>query len=375
MGIYLDNAATTPVFEEIIKELPDWTKNLYANPNSVHKFGQKVRNEIEKVRQDIANIINEPYENIIFTSGATESNNAILKGYLETTDKDEILVSPIEHKSVLNVAKYLAKKGKKVKFLKVDENGNIDLDYLKKSISKNTALVCIMHVNNETGVKQNLKEISKILKNYEIPLFSDTVQSFIKEETNFEDVDFYSVSGHKINSIKGIGLLIKKKEISPLIHGGGQEDGYRSGTQNTLGILALGKAVEIWNKNKDEYRKKLKQLKNTFENKIKEEIPDVKIVSENTERCSNISCVIFPKVDAQSLVIALGRQEVYVSSGSACSSGTPTPSHVLLSYGYSEEEALRAIRVSFGIFNCLEEVDEAVLRIKSVFEKLYKFSF
>ena len=375
MGIYLDNAATTPVFEEIIKELPDWTKNLYANPNSVHKFGQKVRNEIEKVRQDIANIINEPYENIIFTSGATESNNAILKGYLETTDKDEILVSPIEHKSVLNVAKYLAKKGKKVKFLKVDENGNIDLDYLKKSISKNTALVCIMHVNNETGVKQNLKEISKILKNYEIPLFSDTVQSFIKEETNFEDIDFYSVSGHKINSIKGIGLLIKKKDISPLIHGGGQEDGYRSGTQNTLGILTLGKAVEIWNKNKDEYRKKLKQLKNTFENKIKEEIPDVKIVSENTERCSNISCVIFPKVDAQSLVIALGRQEVYVSSGSACSSGTPTPSHVLLSYGYSEEEALRAIRVSFGIFNCLEEVDEAVLRIKSVFEKLYKFSF
>lgn len=375
MDIYLDNASTTPVFEEVIKQLPVWTRNFYANPNSIHKLGQKVKNEIEKVRQNIANIINESTENIIFTSGATESNNTIIKGYIEKTKKREILISSIEHKSVLNVAKYLAKKGIKIKFLKVDENGKIDLDYLKKSLSKETALACIIHTNNETGVKQDIKEISKILKEHEIPLFSDTVQSFIKEEIDFQDIDFYSVSGHKINSIKGIGLLVKKKDLSPLIHGGGQENGFRSGTQNVIGILAIGKAIEIWDKNKEEYKKNLKQLKETFETRIKEEIPDIKIVSEKVERANSISCLIFPKVDAQSLVISLGRQGVYLSSGSACSSGTPTPSHVLLAYGYSEEEALKAIRVSFGVFNSLEEVEESVLKIKKSFEKIYKFSF
>lgn len=375
MEIYLDNASTTAVFEEIIQQLPVWAKKFYANPNSIHKSGQQVKNEIEKVRHSIAKIINEPVENIIFTSGATESNNTIIKGYLENTKKTEILVSPIEHKSVLNAVKHLAKKGITVKFLKIDSNGKIDLGFLKKSISEKTALVCIIHTNNETGVKQDIKEISKILKEYEIPLFSDTVQSFLKEETYFEDVDFYSVSGHKINTIKGIGLLIKKKDLSPLIHGGGQENGYRSGTQNTIGILAIGKAIELWDKNKEEYRKKLKQLKETFERKIKEEIPDIKIVSEKVERSNSISCLIFPKIDAQSLIISLGRQGVYLSSGSACSSGTPTPSHVLLAYGCSQEEALRAVRVSFGIFNSLDEVEKAVFKIKETFNKIYNFTF
>ncbi len=374
MGIYLDNAATTKPFKEITEKMSEILENYFANPNSIHSEGQKTKNKIEKVRFNIANLLNTDPENIIFTSCATESNNTVIKSLLwDNSKKDEIIISPIEHKSVLNPAKFLVKNGFKLKFLKVDKNGIIDLDNLKQKISSKTALVAVIHGNNETGVVQDIEKIGKLCKEKEILFFSDTVQSFLKEDVNLEYIDFLSVSGHKLNALKGIGFLFKKNDITPLLHGGGQEDGFRSGTQNTTGILSLGIALEKWMNNKDRYIKHLSSLRTTFENILKEKIPEIMIVSEKVKRLPHISNIIFPKVDAQSLLLALNNKKIYVSSGSACSSGTPTPSHVLLSYGYSEDEALRSLRFSFGIDNSLEEVYETADTLVDIFKAIYEF--
>ncbi len=373
MEIYLDNAATTKVFPSIKEKLPIWLDDFFANPNSLYPPAQKAKQEIEKARLYLSEILNVQPENIVFTSGATESNNTILKGFMEKTDRKEILISPIEHKSVLNPAKYLAKKGYKITYLKVNKNGLIDLEDLKQKLSKNVALAAVIYANNETGVIQDVKSIKKLLNEFDVPLFSDTAQAVFKTEVPFEYMDFFCGSGHKFNALRGIGFFVKKRDIEPLIHGGGQEEGFRSGTQNTAGILSIHEAGRIWTENQKEYHTHLKNLQSIFEKNLKEKIPEIKIVSENVERLPNISLVIFPKVDAQSMVVALGQRGIYVSSGSACSSGTPTPSHVLLSYGYSPEEALRAVRFSFGVENTEEEILQAVDTVVDIFKTLYEF--
>ncbi len=372
--IYLDNAATTPVFDEILEKIPEWSRKYFANPNSIHSDGQKARRIIDESRRYIASVLNCEEEEIIFTSCATESNNTIIKGLAESyPEKNEIIVSPIEHKSVLNPVKYLAKKGYKVHFLKVDKNGLIDTDHLKNLINKKTLLVSVIHGNNETGVVQDIKEINKICKEKEVFFFSDTVQSFLKED--IPDLDFLSVSGHKINAPKGIGFFKKRKSIklTPLLHGGGQESGIRSGTENVIGIKALSEAVKIWNENRDTFINHLIKLKNTFVELLKKEFPGEEIVSYQAETLPHIVSVVFKKVDAQTIIMALNSKGIEVSSGSACSSGTPSPSHVLLAYGYSEKEALRAVRFSFGIQNTVEDIKTAVTELKKTVDKISTF--
>ncbi len=376
MKIYLDNAATTKIFPEILRQMVEIFEDYYANPNAIYSDAQKSRNLIENSRRLISDFVGCDEEEIIFTSCATESNNTIIRGLADKfPDKNEIVISPIEHKSVLNPVKFLRKKGYSVKFLKIDKNGLIDIDDLKNKVNSKTLFVSVIHGNNETGVLQDIKEIGKICKEKEVYFFSDVVQSFCKEKLDFDVLDFFSVSGHKINAPKGIGLFYKKKDtpITPLLFGGGQEKGLRSGTENVAFIKFLADAVKIWNENQDEKVSFLKEIRDEFENLLKREIPDIEIVSEKVNRIPNISAVIFPKVDAQSMVIGLNSENVMVSSGSACSSGTPTPSHVLLAYGYSEREALRYVRFSFGLMNEKKEIFEAVNRIKSVFNKLYNF--
>ena len=374
MKIYFDNAATTPVFNEIKEKLPEWMEEFFGNPSSIHSDGQKSRLEIEKCRREIAAIVGCEEDEIIFTSCATESNNTIIRGLAESyPEKNEIVVSPIEHKSVLSPVRYLSRKGFKVHFLKIDKNGLIDTDDLKKKINKKTLFVSVIHGNNETGVVQNIKAISEVCKEKEVTFFSDTVQSFLKEE--IPEIDFFSVSGHKINAPKGIGFLKRNKriKISPLLYGGGQEFGIRSGTENVIYIKALAEAIKKWHKNNKSYTNHLKSLKSLFVNLLKEKIPGEEIVSETVKTLPHIVNVIFPNVDAQTLLMALNTAGLEASSGSACSSGTPTPSHVLLSYGYSEKEALRAVRFSFGIYNTEDEVFRAVSLIQETLEKLSSF--
>ncbi len=374
--IYLDNAATTPVFNQILQSLYTWGKEYFGNPSSIHSDGQKSRLLLEECRREIASVLNCDEEEIIFTSCATESNNTIIKGLAEKyPEKDEIIVSPIEHKSVLNPVKYLARKGYKVRFLPVDKNGTVDLEMLEKWISPKILLVSVIHGNNETGVLQDIDKVSKICREKECIFFSDTVQSFLKED--IPEIDFLSVSGHKIHAPKGIGFLKRNKniEIEPLIHGGGQEFGLRSGTENIIYIKALKEAIRIWIENKDRYISHLKELKRYFVELIHKELPGEEVVSENVKTLPHIVSVIFSNIDAQTMIMALNSRGISVSSGSACSSGTPTPSHVLLAYGYSSEEALRAVRFSFSIFNTKEEIKKTVETIKNIKKDFNLFFF
>ncbi|MCX7759824.1 MAG: cysteine desulfurase [Hydrogenothermaceae bacterium] len=374
--IYFDNAATTVVFEEVLKNLNKYYTDYFANPSSIHREGQKARQLVEKSRFYISEVIGCSDEEIFFTSCATESNNTIIFGVAERfPNKNKIVVSPVEHKSVLMPLKQLVKRGFKVEFLKVDKDGKVDIDYLKNVIDEKTALVAVLHGNNETGVLQDIESIGKICREKEVLFFTDVVQSFLKEEINIEYIDFLSISGHKFNAPKGIGILYKRKDIDipPLIYGGGQEKGLRSGTENVQLIGAISDAVRIWKQNSPEFIKKLKEIRKRFEALIKERIPQIHIVGEKVERLPHISNIIFQKVDAQSLIMALDSEGICVSSGSACSSGTPTPSHVLLSMGYSEKEALSSVRFSFGVYNTLEEVDFATEKIREIYLQLSTF--
>ncbi|MEJ5172929.1 MAG: cysteine desulfurase family protein [Hydrogenothermaceae bacterium] len=374
--IYFDNAATTVVFEEVLKNLNKYYTDYFANPSSIHREGQKARQLVEKSRFYISEVIGCSDEEIFFTSCATESNNTIIFGVAERfPNKNKIVVSPVEHKSVLMPLKQLVKRGFKVEFLKVDRDGKVDIDYLKNVIDEKTALVAVLHGNNETGVLQDIESIGKICKEKEVLFFTDVVQSFLKDDINIDYIDFLSISGHKFNAPKGIGILYKRKDIDipPLIYGGGQEKGLRSGTENVQLIAAISDAVRIWKQNSPEFIKKLKDIRERFESLIKESIPQIHIVGEKVERLPHISNVIFHKVDAQSLIMALDSEGICVSSGSACSSGTPTPSHVLLSMGYSEKEALSSVRFSFGVYNTLEEVDFATEKIREIYLQLSTF--
>lgn len=374
--IYLDNAATTPVFEEVLSSLSEYYRVFFGNPNSIHREGQKARHLIEKSRREISSVLGCGDDEIFFTSCATESNNTIIFGLADSHPKKRhILVSPVEHKSVLMPLSKLAKKGYLVEFLKVDKNGVLDIDFLRKSIRDDTLMVAVIHGNNETGVVQDINTIGMMVKERGAFFFTDVVQSFLKVDIKLDYVDFLSISGHKINAPKGIGLLYKKNGIkfSPLIYGGGQERGVRSGTENTQLIASLANAISIWYKNRHAYSEKLHRLQRIFEGYISQELDNITIVGKEVDRLPSITNVIFHGVDAQSMVMALDAEGVYVSSGSACSSGTPTPSHVLLGMGFSEKEALSSLRFSFGVHNTENEVKIAAEKTVSVYKDLSFF--
>lgn len=374
--IYLDNAATTPVFEDILNNLGKWQREYFANPNSLHPDGQKSRIAVEEARRYFTGLIGCLEEEVVFTSCATESNNTVIKGLAESyPEKNHIIISPIEHKSVLMPVKYLTKKGYKVDFLKIDNHGKIDLDHLRKIITPKTLFVGVIHVNNETGVIQDITEIGKICKGKEVPFFSDTVQSFGKVDIPFEYLDFFSISGHKINAPKGVGLLKINKniDITPLLHGGGQENGFRSGTENVVGAIALKEATQNWMENKKNLWEKFKRLEKLLINGLRENIPEIKVVSENN-KVPYITTVLFPGITGQEMVMALGRKGIDISSGSACSTGSPMPSHVLLAYGFFEKDALSGVRFSFGFYTEEEDIKKAVPIIVETYKKLKLFS-
>ena len=372
--IYLDNAATTKVFPEIIKKIKEWSDEFFANPNSIHPDGQKSRRVIEQARYFISDYSGCKPEDIIFTSCATESNNTIIKGLAEKfPSKDEILLSPIEHKSVLYPAMFLKRKGYKIRFIKVDTSGRVDLDDLKKKISNKTLFVGVMHVNNETGVIQDIEAVGKICRENGVLFFSDVVQSFGRIDIPFSNLDFFSVSGHKINAPKGVGFFRKSGDLIPLLHGGGQEFGVRSGTENTIGILSIKEALNIWLKRKESFITKSVKLENILVKQLKEHIPEIKVVAEGC-KVPYITTVLFPGVEGQEMVMALGRAGVDLSSGSACSTGSPMPSHVLLSCGFSEKEAMSGVRFSFGIETEEEDILKAVKEVIEIYKKLKRFT-
>lgn len=373
MQIYLDNSATTKPYKEVVEKMIFALENDYANPSSLHKKGLEVEKNIKKIREDIARTLGVKEKEIYFTSGGTESNNSIIRGVLDKR-KNHIITTKIEHPSVLDTIKTLEKEGIEVTYLDVDSEGKIDINSLKSSIKENTILVSIMHVNNEVGSIQPISEVGKYLKTLKEKVYFhvDAVQSFGK--INFKpskyNIDFMSVSGHKIHGPKGIGFMYIKEnsKVKPLFTGGGQEFGFRSGTENIPGIYGLGEAVRITNKNLDKNIQKINTLKNLLKSEILNNIENVKINSPEDGVC-HILNVSFLGVKGEVLLHYLEQKDIYVSTGSACSS-KKKGSHVLNAMNLSKDEIEGTIRFSLSYFNTEEEILETIKVLKSSVEDL-----
>ncbi len=370
MDIYLDNSATTKPYEEVIQKMVYALSTDYANPSSLHKKGIEVEKNIKAIRQSIARTIGAKDKEIYFTSGGTESNNTIIRGVanLYKKRKNHIISTEIEHPSVLATLKDLENEGFEVTYLKVNKEGIVDIEELKSSIKETTSLVTIMHVNNEIGSIQPILEIGKYLKTLKekIYLHVDAVQSYGK--INFRpskyNIDFMSVSGHKIHGPKGIGFMYIKENnrLKPLLTGGGQEVDLRSGTENVPGIYGIGEAIKIINTGLDEKIEKMNNLKNMLKEGLIDNVEDIKINSTDEGVC-HILNVSFKDVKGEVLLHYLEQKGVYVSTGSACSS-KKKGSHVLNAIGLSKDEIEGAIRFSLSDMNTEEDILEAIKIVK-----------
>ena len=376
MEIYLDNSATTKPYKEVIEKMVYALSTDYANPSSLHKKGIEVEKNIKEIRRNIARTLGVKDKEIYFTSGGTESNNAIIRGVvaLNKKRKNHIISTVIEHPSVLNTLKDLEEEGFEVTYLNVDKYGKINLEELKQAIKPTTCLVTIMHVNNEVGSIQPIQEIGKYLKtlNDKVYFHVDAVQSYSK--INFKpsryNIDFMSVSGHKLHGPKGIGFMYirENNRIKPMLTGGGQEIGIRSGTENTPGIYGLGEAINIINQNLDEKIEKIANLKNLLKDEIVKNIDDIKINSPEDGVC-HILNISFRGVKGEVLLHYLEQKKVYVSTGSACSS-KKKGSHVLNAMELTPDEIEGAIRFSLSDLNTEEEILKAAEIVRESVEDL-----
>lgn len=363
--IYLDNNASTPLDPEVIEEICSALR-FYGNPSSSHKTGQYARSLIEKARKKVADLVNASEEEIVFTSGGTESNNLSILGTAFLRGKGHIITSVIEHPSVINPCRFLQEKGFSVSYIGVKRDGTINLEELKRAIREDTILITIMHANNETGIIQPIEEIGLIAREKGIIFHTDAAQTVGKIPVNVEklNVDLVTIVSHKFHGPKGIGALYIKKGlgIQPILFGAGHERGLRPGTENLPGIAGIGKACEL----AKEYVKKrasyLKGLTETLYKELKDLIPDLSLNGDPELRLPNTLNLCLKGIPSTELVNILG-DSVAISTGSACHAGVKRPSSVLLAMGLTEEEALSSIRISLGKDNTEEEVKEAAALI------------
>ena len=370
MEIYLDNSATTKPYQEVVDKMVLALTTQYGNPSSIHKKGIEVEREIKEIRRNIARSLGAKENEIYFTSGGTECNNTIIRSVarLNKKTKNHIISTVIEHPSVLDTLKDLESEGFEVTYLPVDKDGKISIEDLKNAIKKETILVSIMHVNNEIGTIQPIEEIGKYLKSLDekIYLHVDAVQSYakIKFRPSRYNIDFMSVSGHKLHGPKGIGFMYVKENnrIKPLLTGGGQEIGIRSGTENVPGIYGIGEAVRILNQDLEGTIDKIRGLRDLLKEEILANIDNVKINSPEDGVCHVLN-VSFRGVRGEVLLHYLEQKEIYVSTGSACSS-KKKGSHVLNAIGLTPDEIEGAIRFSLSDLNTKEEIMKTVEVLK-----------
>jgi len=385
--IYLDNAASTAVHPEVVKEMLPYFDVQYGNPSSIHQFGRKAKNAIQKARKQVAALIGAEQDEILFTSGGTESNNTILYGFPTlrdvshvsfSFDKNHIITSSIEHEAILEPCRDLEKNGVKVTYLSVDEHGIVNPNDIINSINPQTVIVSVMFANNEVGTIQPIKEISKICNKYQIPLHTDAVQAVGKIPINLKElgVDALSISSHKINGPKGVGALFIKKgfTVAANIVGGGQENGMRSGTENVASIVGFGKACEIAKDKLSDNISHFQTLHSSMLSKIVKEIPHVKLNGHTEKRIFNNIHLTFLGVNGEDLIIKLDEHGIAASTGSACSVHTQKASHVLKAMGFNHEQITGSLRISFGYMNTLDEVDQTVEVLKKVVAELRSVS-
>lgn len=372
--IYLDNAASTPVHEKVIEEMLPYFREQYGNPSSIHRHGRLANTAIQNARKRIASLINADSNEILITSGGTESNNTAILGIASQSKGRHIITSSIEHDAILEPCKSLEKQGYRISFLPVDKYGFTNPEDLKKEISSDTCLITIMYANNEVGTIQPIKEMAQIAKEKNIAFHTDAVQAVGKIPVDVKElwVDLLSISSHKINGPKGVGALYIRKgvKISPLILGGGQENGLRSGTENVASIVGFGMACALSKNNMDVNATHLKKLTAKLTSRVLHEIPSTTINGHPDMRTPNNTHFTFLGVNGEDLIIKLDENKISASTGSACSVKIQKASHVLKAMGFSHEQVTGSLRLTVGITNTEQEIDETVDTLKKVVQEL-----
>jgi cysteine desulfurase len=380
--VYMDHNATTPLHPEVKKIMTEGLEE-FGNPSSLHSFGRRARKMVEESRQKVASFIGAFPEEIIFMGSGSEANNTALSifacpskkscyhGKIATT---EIITTRIEHPCILETSKCLEDRGIHVRYLNVDRYGKIDIEQLKDIISENTGLVSVMMANNEIGTIQDIKTIARIVHEGGALFHTDAVQAVGKIPVNVRDldVDFLTLSAHKIYGPKGLGVLYVKRGVPfcPLIRGGHQEQGRRAGTENTLGIIGLGKAVEMRAKEMKEEEKRLLRFKKILKKAIEEKIPDIQFNGHPVDCLAGTLNVSFEAAEGEAILLYLDLEGIAVSTGSACASGSLDPSHVLLATGIPAERAHGSIRISMGRDNTIEDVEYVIEKLPQVIKRI-----
>jgi len=378
--IYLDHAATTPLKEEVLEAMLPYLKDIYGNPSSLHFFGREARKALDEAREKVALAIGAAPEEIIFTSGGTEANNLAIQGVaraLKSSGKKHIITSAVEHHAVLDTVSYLGKNGFEVTFLPVDQYGMVDPEDVAESITDRTILVTIMAANNEIGTIEPFEEIGQICREKGVYFHTDAVQAIGHIPFNLKEqpIDMLSLSAHKFYGPKGVGALYvrKKTKIKQLLFGGAQEKKLRPGTENLAGIVGLGKAIELAVSDMEPKTSYLKALRDRLIKGLLE-MEDVRLNGHPEKRLPGNVNVSVQYIEGESLLLGLDLKGIAASSGSACTSGSLDPSHVLMAIGLDHQTAHGSLRLSLGYDNTPEEIDYTIEAVKEVVERLRKMS-
>ncbi|MCX8031407.1 MAG: cysteine desulfurase NifS [Thermodesulfovibrionales bacterium] len=377
--IYLDNNATTAIAPEVYEAMQPYLTELYGNPSSMHTFGGQIYRKIQEARAQVSKLIGAEPEEIIFTSCGTESDNSAIMSALRVfPQKKHIITTKVEHPAVLNLCKHLSRRGYRVTFIPVDNLGKLDIDFLFKSLDEDTAIVSIMYANNETGVIFPIREIGYVLKERKILFHTDAVQAVGKIPINLQElpVDMLSLSGHKLHAPKGVGALYVRKGVrfSPFIIGGHQENGRRGGTENVASIIAIGKACELAEKHITYESSYLSKLRNKLENSLIEKCPDARINGDRENRLPNTTNISFEFVEGEAILLNLDSYGICASSGSACTSGSLEPSHVLRAMGVPFTAIHGSIRFSLSRYTTEEEIDKVIEVMPKIIKSLRELS-
>jgi cysteine desulfurase len=377
--VYLDNNATTQVAPEVLEAMLPYFRDFYGNPSSMHSFGGQVAKKIQEAREQVAALIGASPDEIIFTSCGTESDNAAIRSALITRpDKRHIITSRVEHPAVKALCASLSQQGYKVTEIQVDRSGLLDMAQYENSLTPDTAVVSLMWANNETGVIFPVEEAAEMAKRHGVPFHTDAVQSTGKIPIRMKSnvIDMLSISGHKLHAPKGAGVLYVRRgsKFSPFLIGGHQEKGRRGGTENTPGIIGLGKACEMAAANMETENTKVRRLRDKLEKTLLKAIPRSRVNGDQVHRLPNTANISFEYIEGEAILLLLNEFNICASSGSACTSGSLQPSHVLHAMGVPFTMAHGSIRFSLSIYNTEEEIDLVIEKLPPIIERLRSMS-